>query len=132
VYAPVSGSSRALRTGPLATIFSPPLKALLVAAAVVLAAGCGPQDRSAPGLYRAYCARCHGADGRGNARALRLHPRLDLTTSPMVLAGDRGTIRSRIVEGYGPMPGFARRLSRQELEQLVDFTLQFRPRKAGT
>jgi mono/diheme cytochrome c family protein len=36
----------------------------------------------------------------------------------------------RIAEGYGPMPAFKRRLEPQEVERLVDYTLQLsRPPK---
>jgi hypothetical protein len=42
----------------------------------------------------------------------------------MVRSGDRAAVRRRIREGYGPMPGFARRLDAQETERLIDFTFQ--------
>ena len=42
----------------------------------------------------------------------------------MVRSGDRAAVGRRIREGYGPMPGFARRLDAREVERLVDFTLQ--------
>jgi hypothetical protein len=42
----------------------------------------------------------------------------------MVLHGDRAAVRQRIREGYGPMPGFTRRLEPREVERLVDFTFQ--------
>jgi mono/diheme cytochrome c family protein len=97
--------------------------ALLFLAAMALA-GCAPRDLSTPELYRTWCARCHGKEGRGDARYLKRYPYLDLRASPMVLRGDRAAVRQRIAEGEGPMPGFSHRLSPPEIERLVDFTFQ--------
>ncbi len=96
--------------------------ALLLAALLSLAA-CA-RDRSAPGLYRSYCRRCHGQNGEGPKRPVRLYPHLDLRSSPMVLRGDRAAVRQRIAEGHGPMPSYSKRLTPEELERLVDFTLR--------
>lgn len=105
----------------------------LLAAAVACLAGCGPKDRSAPGLYSFYCEGCHGptGEGRGSARRLKRYPNLNLTASPLTARADRGAIRRRIAEGKGPMPAFARRLTPKEIESLVDFTLRLRKRERG-
>lgn len=97
----------------------------------LLAACGGTQERSAPSLYKQYCARCHGAQGQGPRRPVRLYPRLNLLTSPMVLQGDRAAVRQRIADGHGPMPAFYRRLTPEEIEKLVEFTLELPSRKAG-
>lgn len=99
---------------------------------VPLFAGCGPEDRSAPALYKKYCARCHGAEGQGPRRPNKLYPYLILLDSPMVRKGDRAAVRQQIVEGEGPMPSFRRRLSPAEVEQVIDFTLGLPSRKAGS
>jgi len=99
------------------------LRPLLVLAAMALA-GCSRQNLTTPELYDDYCARCHGSHGEGDPRGLRTYPHLDLRASPMVRRGDRAAVRQRIAAGSGPMPGFVRRLTRQEIERLVDFTLQ--------
>ena len=96
---------------------------LLALALLTLVTGCD-RDRSGPGLYRSYCRRCHGPNGEGPKRPVELYPHLDLLTSPMVLRGDRAAVRQRIEEGHGPMPGYARRLTPDEMERLIDFTLQ--------
>jgi mono/diheme cytochrome c family protein len=95
--------------------------ALLVS--LLLLAGCA-RDRSAPGLYRSFCKRCHGGNGEGKPRALKLYPKSNLLLSEMVLQGDRDAVRDRIANGKGPMPGFKRRLTPAELESLVDFTIR--------
>ena len=82
------------------------------------------RDRSGPGLYRSYCQRCHGAEGQGPDREVKLYTYLNLRRSPMILRRDRAAVRQRIVEGHGPMPGFRRRLNPEELERLIDFTLR--------
>ena len=107
-----------MRTAPALLLVA--LPALLL---VWLTLACA-RDRSAPGLYRSYCKRCHGAEGQGPDRKVKLYPYLNLRKSPMILRRDRAAIRQRIVEGHGPMPGFRRRLKPEELERLIDFTLQ--------
>jgi len=92
--------------------------------ACLLWAGCARRNLTTPELYATYCARCHGERGEGKGDSLTLYPRLNLLTSPMVLRGDRAAVRQRIREGYGPMPGFTRRLEPPEIERLVDFTFQ--------
>jgi mono/diheme cytochrome c family protein len=108
-----------------------PRSALLLLAALL--SGCAKKPETPPEIYAAYCARCHGdeGEGKGDARSLKLYPHLNLLTSPMVRRGDRTLVRDRIVKGYGPMPGFSRRLSPQEVESLVDFTLALPLKKAG-
>ena len=97
---------------------------LLLAAMPLLSLPSCARDRSAPGLYRSYCRRCHGPDGEGPKKPVRLYPHLNLRSSPMVLRGDRAAVRQRIAEGHGPMPAYSKRLTPEELERLVDFTLQ--------
>ncbi|HEX3529104.1 MAG TPA: cytochrome c [Thermoanaerobaculia bacterium] len=104
--------------------------ALLLAVLLPLLAGCD-RDRSAPALYRKNCARCHGDRGQGPKKPVKLYPRLSLLVSPMVLHGDRAAVRQRLLEGHGPMPSFRRRLTPEELERLIDFTLQLPSRKEG-
>jgi len=99
-----------------------PRTALLLAAALLLA-GCG-KPKTTPEMYKKYCARCHGDNGEGNPKSLRLYPNLDLVESPMVRRGDRAAVRQRIAEGHGPMPAYKRRLTPEEIEKMVDFTFQ--------
>lgn len=99
--------------------------------AAALTAACADRHPAPPRLYRAFCARCHGAAGEGDAKSLRLHPGLDLRRSPMVVSGDRRRIRERIAVGKGPMPGFVHRLSDAEIDALVELTLTFANRQDG-
>lgn len=107
---------------------APALLLVLLTLAIWLSLACA-RDRSAPGLYRSYCQRCHGDEGQGPDRKVKLYPYLDLRRSPMILRRERDAVRQRIVEGHGPMPGFRRRLKPDELERLIDFTLRIPKRK---
>jgi mono/diheme cytochrome c family protein len=92
----------------------------------VLASACGPRigDREPAALYARFCARCHGDDGRGDPERVAEQPDLDLTTSRWVRRGRRERVRERIADGHGSMPAFAKKLSSEELEGLVDYVLQ--------
>jgi mono/diheme cytochrome c family protein len=110
--------------------------ALLAASALagtVAAAGCSDGGVKAAEAYRAHCARCHGADGRGDRRSVGLYPNLDLTSSTIVRAGSRGRglIYQRISDGWGAMPGFSHRLEREDIEDLVDYVLRLPQGKAS-
>ena len=87
---------------------------------------CGPptSGRSAAELYGEHCARCHGADGHGDARARALAPNSDLSRSPAVRRRARGVIYRRITQGNGSMPGFGHKLERGDVELLVDYVLE--------
>lgn len=97
-------------------------------AAAVLAAGaaaCGPREPlEPPEAYDTYCTRCHGDDGRGDPKAVRLNPKLDLVDSEMVRQGDATLVRQRIAEGRGAMPGFERKLTPEEMAALTEYTLE--------
>ena len=84
---------------------------------------CG-KPKTTPEMYRKLCARCHGKEGEGNKRGLRLYPLLDFSRSEMVRRGDRAAVRRRIAEGHGPMPAYQRRLTPEEIDRMVDFTFQ--------
>jgi mono/diheme cytochrome c family protein len=97
---------------------------LVLLGALPWLAGCSNRNLTTPQLYRRHCARCHGERGEGNPRGLRLYPHLDFRASPLIRDGDRVAVRHQIADGEGPMPGFARRLTPQQIERLVDFTFQ--------
>ncbi len=105
--------------------------ALLLLLATPLLAACAgePEGRDPAALYAHYCARCHGAGGEGDPRNVALYPGLDLTRSEMIAKGARTVVHRRIAQGYGPMPGFAHRLSPEEIQALVDFCLELQQGK---
>jgi mono/diheme cytochrome c family protein len=111
----------------------PPPALWLAGAALALPAllACGPhEDKTAAELYPKYCARCHGAAGKGDPRQVDLYPNLDLTRSKLTGNGAHFVIYRRIATGYGPMPGFVHRLSQVEIERLTDYTMSLNPANA--
>ena len=114
--------SRAPSAAP-AAVLGAALAATAVAAGLALACAPDDADRSTAALVRRHCARCHGLDGRGNRRAVARQPGLDLTRSELAARGDRAEVRRWIEEGEGTMPGFEEKLSAEEIERLVDWSL---------
>lgn len=101
------------------------LRLLVPILLALTALSCGPREPlPAPEAYERFCARCHGDDGRGDPKAVRLNPALDLVRSRMVAEGDRERVRERIAEGKGAMPGLERKLVPGELEALTEYTVE--------
>jgi mono/diheme cytochrome c family protein len=107
--------------------------ALVVLAALLSLGACGPPtgNRTAEELYPKYCAKCHGADGKGDPRQVSLYPNLNLTTSKLAGPGAHLAVYNRIAQGYGPMPGFSHRLSAEEMSRLADYSMKLNPANAG-
>ena len=110
-----------------------PLFVLLALLALLSLIACGPPtgDRSAEELYPKYCAKCHGANGKGDPRQVNLYPNLNLTTSKLSGPGAHLAVYNRIAQGYGPMPGFAQRLSASEMGHLADYSMKLNPSNSG-
>lgn len=103
-----------------------PVAALAVCLVLAVVVGaCGPHEPlPPPQAYERYCGRCHGDDGRGDPKAVRLNPKLDLVDSEMVREGDLPRVRESILEGRGAMPGFERKLAPEEIEGLTAYTVE--------
>lgn len=99
------------------------LAAAAVLGATAVACEPAPRPESAEGLYRLFCARCHGDDGRGTRAQLESYPKADLLLSEAVARGDREAVVRRTAEGYGPMPPFRDKLSAEELDQVTAYVL---------
>jgi len=106
-----------------ATAVTAALAASITAAAIVGACRPAEPAGSTAELVRRHCARCHGLDGRGNRRAVARQPGLDLTRSELADRGDRAEIRRWIEQGEGTMPGFRDKLTAEEIERLVDWSI---------
>ncbi len=78
-------------------------------------------DKSARELYSQNCARCHGANGRGETELGRS---FDV---PIIAAADwqkkhsDAKISRKIVKGGGGMPAFAKKLSPKEISAVVAY-----------
>ena len=81
-------------------------------------------------LFIQNCARCHGADGRADTGLGRLYETPNLTdpdwwTKNPKLATPQA-MRKIVAKGKGGMPAFARKLTRAEINLLVNYMRAFR------
>ena len=92
-----------------------------------------PREAEVAELFRNNCARCHGADGRGQTPSGELYKAPDLTDEEWWrehsdINSPRKLIRI-VTRGKGAMPAFGKKLKRSEISQLVNYARRFRPRK---
>src|SRR5438270_947707 len=81
-------------------------------------------------LFRNNCARCHGADGRGDTPLGHTYNAPDFTETEWwrkhsSITGTRA-LRSIVARGKGGMPAFGKKLKRSEINLLVDHVRRFR------
>jgi len=79
-------------------------------------------------LFNRNCARCHGADGRGDTPSGHLFKSPDFTNSEWWQKDSKSTtaLRGVVVRGKGSMPAFGKKLTRTEINLLVDRIRKFR------
>jgi mono/diheme cytochrome c family protein len=102
--------------------------AAAVAAMSVLAASVARADVPPKRLYAKYCASCHGADGSGNSEmatgTLQL-PADKLNLGRAEAAGiTRDQKREILLNGKGKMPAYDKRLAPDQVDPVLDYTLQ--------
>jgi mono/diheme cytochrome c family protein len=66
-------------------------------------------------LYISNCARCHGADGKGNTKLGQEYGIPDLTTSRI----SSSKVKQIILKGDGDMPAFGKKLKASQVNSLV-------------
>jgi|SRR6266516_761991 len=81
-------------------------------------------------LFNRNCARCHGADGRGDTPLGHLYKAPDFTDSEWWkknshISGVK-TLRSIVTRGKAGMPAFGKKLRPAEINLLVDRIRRFR------
>lgn len=75
-------------------------------------------------LYQANCSSCHGGDGRANTPKGRETDADDLTTGKV--QGMAASKISRIIKsGKGDMPGFGKKLTAAQINQIVGYVKSF-------
>jgi mono/diheme cytochrome c family protein len=72
------------------------------------------------------CARCHGADGRGQTEQGEMYGAHDLTDAKLMNKLSHKRIANIITRGGGGMPSFAKKLSKEEVAALANFVRGFR------
>lgn len=73
-------------------------------------------------LYNSNCARCHGADGKGNTKLGMDLAAPDLTTSRISSA----KIKQVIIKGDGDMPAFSKKLKAAQITSLTNYVRALR------
>ena len=81
-------------------------------------------------LFKANCARCHGADGRGDTPLGQSYSVPDFTDPDWWRLNPnktgRGKMLSLVAKGKDEMPAFEKKLTRSQIELLVDYVRRFR------
>ena len=77
--------------------------------------------RSAAELYSKNCAACHGRDGRARTSKARRNHARNLGDSEWQNRVSDERIFNSIMNGKGKMPGYAKKLSEQEIDSLVPY-----------
>jgi mono/diheme cytochrome c family protein len=100
--------------------------------------GCGSPSDAGPRaavdpavLYSQMCARCHGADGRGDQEMMKTIPGIRDFSSPQFLVMPPESIEQVIMAGRNQMPGFGASLSRPKIQHLGGYTRRLGEIAAG-
>jgi mono/diheme cytochrome c family protein len=84
-------------------------------------------------VFRNNCARCHGADGRGDTPLGNTYKAPDFTDPEWwqrhsnITSG--ASLISIVSRGKGGMPAFGKKLSRTEIRRLVGYVRRFKNQK---
>ncbi len=81
-------------------------------------------------LFRSNCARCHGADGRGDTPLGHTYQTPDFTDGEWWrkhsnIASTKSLV-SIVTRGKGGMPAFGKKLKPREIKSLVNYVRRFR------
>ena len=97
-----------------------PFLVLTTTVAIVLAAPSALSAQNAEANYKAKCAGCHGADGKGNTapgKALGVH---DFTSETVTKMSDADLIGA-VAAGKNKMPAYGKSLKDAEIKDLVAY-----------
>jgi cytochrome c oxidase cbb3-type subunit III len=102
----------------------------LLAVGLFAVAGCsndaGPAIAIDPAvMYAQNCAKCHGADGHGNAEIKKTMPTVRDFSDPMFISSAQpDTVVRTIMAGKGQMPAFGASLSLPKMQSLSGYVLR--------
>lgn len=77
-------------------------------------------------VYQQNCARCHGADGRGETASGKIYSTPNLTEAALHARFSDKELSAIITSGQGGMPGFKKTLSKTEIAALVAYVRRFK------
>lgn len=92
-------------------------KSMILLATFALAVSMSSFAADGAAVYKAKCAGCHGADGSKANAAMNLR---DLR-SPEVQKQSDADLTAVTTKGKGKMPGYAGKLSEEEIKAITDF-----------
>jgi mono/diheme cytochrome c family protein len=105
--------ARIVRTALMGIIF---LAALLMCVGLANA-------QTAESTYKAKCAACHGADGKGDTAVGKSMKLRDLRSADVQKQTDE-ELTAWIANGKGAMPAYKDKLTSDQIKQLVEFIRQ--------
>ena len=85
-----------------------------------------PTGDDAASVYNSKCAKCHGRDGRANSMHARHEHARDLTSAEWQDSVSDERIYNSISNGKGKMPAFKKKLSDEQIDELVNYVRRFR------
>jgi len=92
---------------------------------LVVSSASGSEDEG-EALYKARCAMCHGADGKGDTKAGKMVETPDLLAERPWKHGESLEEVAKIIrDGAGKMPGAKGRLSEDQITAVARYTLRF-------
>ena len=93
--------------------------AIVVAALVLLCSGIRADDKSAA-TYKAKCATCHGADGKGDTPAGK-STKVRSFADPEVVKASDDELAGIIEKGKAKMPGYGKSMKPDEIKDMVAY-----------
>ncbi len=91
-----------------------------------------PRVKHVDELFNRNCARCHGADGRGDTPLGHIYKAPDFTDDDWWKENSGVTstrsLRSIVIRGKAGMPAFGKKLTKSEINLLVGHVRSFRNR----
>lgn len=81
-------------------------------------------DTPGESLYKAKCASCHGADGKGETPVGKLYKLHNLGSAEVQKQSD-DELTSIISKGKNKMPGYGRSLKEDQIKDLVSYVRAF-------
>ena len=96
---------------------------------VILASATPATKRTPTQVYSKYCVECHGRDGRAKTKKAKFNHARDITDAKWQDDVTDERIYNSIMNGRnvrGNMPGFSKKISDQEADDLVTFVRQLR------
>ncbi len=93
--------------------------ATIVVAPVLFCAGTRADDKAAA-TYKAKCATCHGADGKGDTPAGK-NTKVRSFADPAVIQASDDDLAGIIEKGKAKMPGYGKSMKPDEIKDMVAY-----------